>query len=148
MEVICCCWALLSCWFVSYACLDKIHGCWFVSYACLDRWRYMLLLMITCYLLGAHACSFIYLDGDMLLQFCWFYYVISMHICFLLLTVYCCILIHVACFLFYRCRSLLRPSQARPSPLRWSLPTPLTTSRLRFRTRRASPRLAAAHLCR
>ncbi|CAD6228493.1 unnamed protein product [Miscanthus lutarioriparius] len=41
------------------------------------------------------------------------------------------------------CRSLLRPSPARPSPLRWSLLTPLTTSRLRFRTRRASPQTSS-----
>jgi len=40
-------------------------------------------------LLRAHACSLVYLDGDMLMQFCWFYstYVLSMYICFLLLTV-------------------------------------------------------------
>ncbi|CAD6211441.1 unnamed protein product [Miscanthus lutarioriparius] len=35
---------------------------------------------------------------------------------------------------------------ARLSPLRWSLPTPLITPRPRSRTRRASPRPAAAHL--
>lgn len=40
------------------------------------------------------------------------------------------------CCLQAPCRSSSRPSRAKPSLLRWSLPTPSTMSRLKFRIRR------------
>lgn len=46
------------------------------------------------------------------------------------------------CFVLYRCKSSLKPSQARPSPSRWSPLTPSTTLRPRSRIRKESPRIS------